>query len=774
MKKILSTLLSVIFSCSFVYAQWNVINVGTTQNINCIKTDVGFVWIGSSNQVIFGNVFGSFWNVITPLKNLNNIAIASPNILDIAPTGAVEALAVGTFASGNTEYILNTVNSGNNWSYASISTDASSPRYFNALDIYGGQILAVGTGGRMKRSINYGVNWTTIPTATTNLLADVNFISFDTVFAVGDNIILKSVDGGVNWTNKTINGIFKTVDGQKNVSYIGTIGSTLLKSIDYGTTYSTINLPFTYDGVLCAVGKDTILASASNGLYVSVSGGQYWEKFVLPSYKKIKMFDKDFNFKVYGAGDSGYVIKSATILLAPKIPISNFSISTNSGAYCINDSLSFNNLTIPGYSYQWEIDGVNYSNSYTTGIKFTSAGTHTVKLTTNYGSGSTVYSSLINVIGHSIPNSFVILADKDTVCNGTYVTFTIPVSEIGVKYQLQRGTQNILSPHIGNGSSITLNSYANSATTIYSVRAIKNSACFSDTIILYKTIYSGTLPTSTPFHLSKDSACFGDTASLIIPNSLRGFKYFINTSNYFYGNGSTISIPIPSINTNQSLAPKVTFVSGGCTTTLAPAKLLEVDDTLKTYFTVANYNPEVGEPVELINNSSRHIFSTYQWSFGSAASTPFSTLANPSSINYNSTGHNSIKLVVTSPFHCVDSLTKIVNVIATFSADSCNYSLVSAKQNDIMVALKTDYQGNLIEFIRPQTVSTYVAYSNHGDSIRTTLPTIPSSYYGSAHLITNTHGLHRNRPLDCRMRGLQAFCAGCVWQQLCGARYVRS
>ncbi len=61
-------------------------------------------------------------------------------------------------------------------------------------------IMLVGSGGKIMKSTNSGVNWTSQTSGTTNTLRFINVISANDIWAGGDNgTILHTTNGGVNW-----------------------------------------------------------------------------------------------------------------------------------------------------------------------------------------------------------------------------------------------------------------------------------------------------------------------------------------------------------------------------------------------------------------------------------------------------------------------------------------------------------------------------------------------------------------------------------------------
>lgn len=474
------------------FSQWYVVNVNTTKDLYSVNYySLNDIWIGSFNQIIKTNNAGTTWSTINAITDIYNIQIFPSNIYDLALTSSNNAIATGIFALGNTQYIFNTTNGGLNWNYASISTTGALPRYIKSVDVKGTTCVAVGNSGRMYRSTNSGNSWSSVYSGTSSLISDVKFFSTDTILAVGNHVVLKSVDGGMNWTKTTLSGFFNSVSGFKNVIYIGVESSqTLFRSTDYGLTYSSLTLPFYYEGVIYALNKDTLLAAGTDDLYISRSGGQYWEKFNLPNYKDINMIDFYSPDKGFAVGDSGYAIKTDDINNVLSVPISSFSAI--SGLICLGDSITLLNTSsiLPGYSYQWQLDGTTFSTQYNSGIILNTPGTHTLNLIVSNANGPDTSSQQITVTGHDL-QQFTILPSSDTTCSGNYVSFSIPNSQTGVSYQLRKGFSNIGVVQNGNGGTLYFSSLSGITTaTEFNVKATRNNGCFTDSLIQYDTVYA--------------------------------------------------------------------------------------------------------------------------------------------------------------------------------------------------------------------------------------------------------------------------------------------
>jgi len=121
--------------------------------------------------------------------------------------------ALTGYVVGSAGTILKTNDGGTTWSKQASGTSA----YFSSvyfLDANTGYV--VGSGGTILKTTNGGTNWTAQTSGTTNELKSVYFTNANTGYIVGglateygccqiryEGTILKTTDGGINWTPQT-------------------------------------------------------------------------------------------------------------------------------------------------------------------------------------------------------------------------------------------------------------------------------------------------------------------------------------------------------------------------------------------------------------------------------------------------------------------------------------------------------------------------------------------------------------------------------------------
>lgn len=472
----------------FGFSQWSQVNIGTSQDLYSVDYhSTNDIWIGSFNLFAKTANGGTNWSVVTLLDG-NSANLAPANLYDVELITAAEAIGTGFFYLGNTELILHTVNAGTTWPYDIINNVTAHPRYIRSVDQNGSNLLASGNSGRMFRSTNNGGSWTLISTGTTAMLNDVKFLNTSTAYSAGTNLMLRSTDGGLTWTSTVVSGDYRMLSCSGSVVYAAEEYGAVIKSTNNGVTYTTLTTPFVArTGIVC-LNEDTVIVSATDGMYISRDGGLAWEKYQLASYQPIRMFDFLNSTNAYAVGLSGFVLKTSNINAAPTLPVVDFNI-TGSPNYCLGTTINLNNETanLAGYTFDWKMDGVTFATTYNASYNLTVAGAHTITLTVTNSFGSTTATQNITVVGYSV-QAFTVNTE-DSVCVGNYNGFQIPVSQTGTSYQLRKGSVNVGTAQSGNGGILNFSSVTGvSVTTNFNIKATRTNVCFTDTLSVFKTV----------------------------------------------------------------------------------------------------------------------------------------------------------------------------------------------------------------------------------------------------------------------------------------------
>lgn len=746
-------LLSAFIICTNLSAQWQqtILPLDDAEDLRGISLlNNAEFFICSNTQISKTTDGGQNWQVTLLNANFPSGPFWANTVRDLHFFNAGQGLATGEFNLTNDEMVISSGDGGANWSVAYVNSPFNPPAFFNALDVRGSDVLACGWNGHIIRSQNQGNSFTAVNNSPGLELYDVKFVNASRAIAVGSNAVLTSNNGGSSWSSHPTfagsgaSSIAVTPDG---LVYITSAGA-LLRSTDGGSTFTSAAIPVLASINSMAATHDTIFFSTEyDGIFVSTNGGLHWQQFESTQSQVINKIEIH-NGKVYALCDDKTLLVLEMASMQPE-PVSFFSIDGVPPAfYCTGDSLFLNNQSALGSSYTWLYNGVVFSTDYNAGLQLTAAGGATISLIVTNANGTDTSTIGLNVLGIPVFEPFTVLVNtQDTVCNGTVVKFTVPVTDHLATYQLRAGTVPLGNPIQGNLGQRVFTAPPLSGTTHFNILAIKSNACYTDSLVVEHTIFSATMPASTPFTLSRDSACYYDSVFLVVPNSRPGYRYtWYNHSSgttgnqYIQGNGGTISIPLPLLDSSQIVAPRAVSNQLGCSGIFSPGKQLIVQRP-EPYFSLNNFNPELGESVYLLN-SSTNPSGDYLWDFGAGATPPFSSAANPANITYNSTGQKTIKLLTTTPYGCKDSTEHTIIVLDAIAVEACRFAQVaSLGSNGEPLSLTKDYQGNTIFWYNSDGTSKHKAFSNHGDSIVIIAPDDWNYRYGHALTKFNPKGV---------------------------------
>jgi PKD repeat protein/photosystem II stability/assembly factor-like uncharacterized protein len=508
MKKLYIILVFTFISQIF-YGQWSVANIGSSGYSYPLFSVEYFspneIWIGSDGGIFKSSNGGLSWSNLKSI-GVNGNGYGNTQIYDVRAFGIDTAVFVGNMQGGSKQVVLKTYDGGNTWQTPYYNYPFPINSSYKALDVFGNKMIAMGNNCGSAYSSDFGNSWSIGGYTNGFDVLDVEYANHDTLICITDHRILYSHNGGFGWifaiTPLNFSGLdlenFHNVSCYKNVSYVTSSTNKLFKSTDFGSNYTIIDLP-TIDSSLSmyvkAVNKDTLLFSDNEGLYLSKSGGKYWEKFIIPNFKKINMIDVYGTNKVVAVGNLGYVLQNQQIYTATTLPKSNFSIPFNPlSYYCGGNSIVLNNLTdsTAGYTYKWLLNDTLFSSQYHATVYLNSiSDINKISLVTSNVNGSDTLTRKVLVYGHDLKN-FTIITNSDSACQGSISDFSILNSQVGVNYQLRKGFTNIGVPKIGNGSTLKFYAAVGTASLVtFNIIAIKSNTCFTDSLIKYSNINTG-------------------------------------------------------------------------------------------------------------------------------------------------------------------------------------------------------------------------------------------------------------------------------------------
>ena len=127
--------------------------------------------------------------------------------------------------------------------------------------------------------------WTQQNSGTTALLRDVDFVDENIGFAVGNNILLKTTDSGLNWVNwSSVSGDFRALDFlDENLGFIiSRVGGEVWKTTDGGQNWATQTFGYPISGISFADNLNGMIATGggtnTSGRIIlkTTDGGETW------------------------------------------------------------------------------------------------------------------------------------------------------------------------------------------------------------------------------------------------------------------------------------------------------------------------------------------------------------------------------------------------------------------------------------------------------------------------------------------------------------------
>lgn len=344
-------------------------------------------------------------------------------------------------------------------------------------------------------------------------------------------------------------------------------------------------------------------------------------------------------------------------------PASSFSVTNG----CVNSNINFiNNSTIPTgtiTSTTWNFGDGNNSNQYNPTHMYSASGIYTVTLTNTSSLGCTGTISQTIAINNKPIVQFS--ANNLSGCATQTVNFSdLSSTTAGSTYQWNFGdnttstSQNPTHIYISAGT--------------FTVKLIVNAlgGC-SDSLIKasYVTIYS-----EPAVNFSFSNGCVNSNINFTNNTTIPTGTVTSYAWNFGDGNLSTTQTPTHAYNNSGSYIVTLTGTSNnGCSS--SSSKTLTISNKPVVQF---NTNADSGcVPLNItLTDLSSTVGSVYNWSFGDNS---MSTLQNPAH-TYNTSGVFTVKLIVTAPGGCKDSLTK-TNYITALNPPTALFSVATATVN---------------------------------------------------------------------------------------------
>ena len=255
------------------------------------------------------------------------------------------------FAVGSNGLLIRTTNSGISWNRLTLaSSDSLRTIYFyNSSTGY-----ITGNNGRIFKTANGGNEWIEQISGTTVSLNSAYFKNFTDGFIGGDHKILRTTNGGSNWSvsdyNVSIHDFyFPNENTGFAVSGFTGVGNNIRKSTNGGTSWLPINVPSTYTlKEIQFINSLTGFAFGNSSLLKTTNSGLNWSLSNISPGEGINLFSAFFlnTGECYSVGMQGTIMKSTNsgnswTQKAPSGPLENYLVidfPVSSTGFAMSDS----------------------------------------------------------------------------------------------------------------------------------------------------------------------------------------------------------------------------------------------------------------------------------------------------------------------------------------------------------------------------------------------------------------------------------------------------
>ncbi|PHN04161.1 DUF7619 domain-containing protein [Flavilitoribacter nigricans] len=366
-----------LFSCLFVllpliaYTQWQVIPTGYDSKLYSIDSyGDQTLALGTDRGIIVSRDGGNTWTFHDMDLGFGDLELSFP-VLDLHLIDEQSVVVTGEISFNNDQLIYRSLDNFATWE---ITLDYSKPEgsfhFFQDLEFVTSQIgFAVGHPLNVIATTDGGANWF-LRSDIQNATRAISMYDNTHGIAVGDRHILVN-SGDLTWNQIARPEYLEAVVMvDQQTAYAG--GYTgMLKTTDGGNTWS--ELPAAPKDVinLVADGPDLLLAGTTAGIFLSRSGGQYWEYF--PETADYEITGLILANDVWWALDkSGNLLQSADLSGAK--PLASYAEIHPEELQCGTTTVQLTNNGSPEWSYEWYLEGELFSTDYNTSVDFDTSG----------------------------------------------------------------------------------------------------------------------------------------------------------------------------------------------------------------------------------------------------------------------------------------------------------------------------------------------------------------------------------------------------------------
>lgn len=684
-------------SIQSVIGQWIPINNVPKRDYFTISSLKQSLFLGGSSFILKSIDNGITWDSLSIIDSQGNSMFVN-EISSIYALNNQTIFATGFALFGNSAVILKSSDGGSSWDISDASNIGKWPRTTNVVKGSQDLIIAAGTNGFLRTSINNGTTWQQVNISSTYNFSDLAFSSPRNIFIAGDEVITN-----YNYLNNTVKtttfpGIYLNtiffVDG--NTGYAAGKNSILLKTTDGGATWNKI--PFN-PALIINFNKihftdiSTGFLVGNKYLFKTIDGGLTWEKLTF----KHEIKGITFQDPQHGAicGSSGAISLSSQPTKGFS-PIAGFSVPKET--FCNDSLITLKNFTEPSNTFQWQLNGKTFSTAYNTSLSINNPSqTDTISLIAFNGTERDTMTLKIYIQASLEVNFNDVYLQHDSVCKNGLNAVIIPNSKFNDIYKLFKPNGQLESTHFGtSGSTLKIVTHPILDMTVYKLEVSRTvTGCGTNKAAQDLTVHLANPNPATIVTTATPVSCTYNSAQLIIPKTEYGVSYQLmkdlsDVGNPQVGIGAPITFNVGYL-TDSSTQYLIKASKGPyCFSYLNSVPPILVENT-KAYFSVNSYNLLPDEDLNIINNSIN--FSTYQWKFSGSYNAEFrAPLPNKISLQ---PGKETIRLIVDGKNGCKDTLIREVNKLSSIPSSNCSSTqIASASNGGAPSCVTNDLEGN--------------------------------------------------------------------------------
>ncbi len=657
MKKavLLRPLAALVFSffSTLLPAQWSPVLIGAPGDMNCVSLVGNQIFIGG-DQVVKSPDGGGSWSV-DPLKHSTGFELIGTTLYDIHFFDAQNGVAVGFILGAGEDIILRTNNGGLDWSYAYEGIGNGGPFGYILRDLFFINATtgwAAGRNGNIYKTTNAGASWVLQNSGTSSELYSICFVNANLGYAAGDNVLLKTTNGGTSWSPTSLGGADKVVFADADTGFAGA-GNVIYKTTDGGQNWSALPVPPVsgYLTDLHLIGSQTCYALFNNTVLRTTDGGQSWEETAgavgFTEALQFEWLDAQQAVAVGGVvfcwitGNAG----------APYKPIADFTVPPT---LCSGTTQIILNKTadLPNYTYQWFLDGTPVSTQKDLEISFPNPDeNYLIRLEVSNGQAT----DAVEYYAHTMPLAYLntpdLFATSTLLCQGDPVVLYAELNNAAYWTLFANGQPTGVE---GNLVQVSYSSYPQT-TTLFELHGELADVCNTATADQQVTVEVTALPVAAQVVAEKTLVCPGDSTRILILNSVPGVSYRLYGSSFFAnpdetqtGNGDTLFFQTPAI--QDQLIYFLEVKNQNCQRNLGQQTVIAPEYVLALLYE-EQITGAVGTAIQL-NDTLNMIGAEFSWNFGPQA-VPSTAMGKNPAFQYTQPGFYTIQVEAIGQGGCI-------------------------------------------------------------------------------------------------------------------------